>query len=655
MAKAKNWAIVVGINKYDRIGHLNYANRDAEAMAQFFRSSGFDRVFCFADGLEIEPDQGQSSTQPRSSDLTTFLHERCTTKTKPLSSGDNFWFFFAGHGKRIRDCDYLLPQDYNPAIPNHENFAISVSFVRESLLKSGADNVILLLDACRTEGDRSDALGIGDEQPGAITFFSCDRHQKAYEIEALQHGAFTAALLEGLAMPKSDKNCATVQRLNRHLRDRVPQLCQLHPEKPIQNPRTELDEWKYYLLLLPKVATEQDIVALENRALSAEVAENLDLAEFLWRRCVAATGGEDDNALDGFARVREKKAKRQFSTAQTVTIAQQQSPPVKPIEPPTASRSPSQPQPPRPTPPPVKPSLPIVIFHSVTLDATGKQTARKPGKVTFFIEEIGNDITLDMVQIPGGSFQMGATKSGFLGRKEEGASDDEFPQHQVTVKDFWMGAFVITQKQWTAIAHPSNKVKIDLELDPSNWKGDKLPVEKVSWYEAKEFCDRLSIKTGKAFDLPTEAQWEYACRAGTTTPFHFGETIDAKFANYRAQDYKELNWSGKYGQGSLGEFRQKTMPVDSFDPNAFGLYNMHGNVWEWCLDPWHSNYDGAPKDDRVWDASNDSGSNLRLIRGGSWCHSPGNCRSAYRNRYGPAGQSSLIGFRVVCLSSRGPS
>jgi len=280
-------------------------------------------------------------------------------------------------------------------------------------------------------------------------------------------------------------------------------------------------------------------------------------------------------------------------------------------------------------------------FHSVTLDATGKQTTRKPGSATYFSEDLGNGIVLDMVRIPGGSFKMGAVKG------EEEASDDEFPQHSVTVKEFWMGKFVVTQEQWKTIALLP-KIKINLNADPSKFKGGNLPVEKVSWDDAKEFCDRLSKKTTrKTFDLPTEAQWEHACRAGTTTPFHFGETITTNVANFNG-DYT-------YGKASKGTYRKTTMPVDSFDPNAFGLYNMHGNVWEWCLDPCHSNDDGAPKDDRVWDAFNDSRSNLQLLRGGSWGFNPGLCRSANRSYSVPASQFNLIGFRVVCLSSRGPS
>ena len=622
---AKNWAIVVGVNAYKSIGDLKYANRDAEAMRDFFNEAKFDRVICFADALA-------GGMPPSFTELEDFLQDQFTADPLPLAPGDNCWFFFAGHGKRIDDCDYLLPIDYNPRMANPEKRAISVNFVREALLKSGADNVILLLDACRTEGDRSDGMGIGEAQPGAITIFSCQRHRKAYEIEALQQGAFTSALLEALRMP-GERNCATVERLDLYLRDRVPQLCQLH-NKPEQVPMTLVEpRQKSYLILLPHFATDKDVDTLRMQAFQAfQLDKNLDLAEHLWGRvlamgyCAIAIRALQDIAVQRSNSDRQPKAE---------TIA-----------PPAASRSTSTPTPE----PPPKPKLPTFAFEVVTVDVTGQEIARKPGSATYFKEDLGDGVTLDMVKIPGGSFKMGAAKKGFLGSKEEGASDNEFPQHEVNVKEFWMGKFAVTQVQWKKIAS-WDQVNIELNPDPSNFKGANLPVESVSWHQAKEFCDRLSRlseKTGKTYDLPTEAQWEYACRAGTTTPFHFGETITTYLANFDG-DYI-------YGKASKGKYWATTIAVDSFTPNAFGLYNTHGNVSEWCLDPWHDNYDGAPTHGSVWNASNDSGSDFRLIRGGSCSDDPLDCRSADRNYYNPAGRYYFIGFRIVCSSlSRGLS
>jgi formylglycine-generating enzyme required for sulfatase activity len=158
-----------------------------------------------------------------------------------------------------------------------------------------------------------------------------------------------------------------------------------------------------------------------------------------------------------------------------------------------------------------------------------------------------------------------------------------------------------------------------------------------------EFCARISVHTGRQYRLPTEAEWEYACRAGTTTPFHFGETISSELANYQG--------STIYADGPMGEDATETTPVDHFGiANAFGLSDMHGNVFEWCQDHWHSNYEGAPTDGSAWLADDDEGS--RVYRGGSWCFNPWYCRSASRLNFEPGFDSDILGFRVVCSAPR---
>jgi len=175
---------------------------------------------------------------------------------------------------------------------------------------------------------------------------------------------------------------------------------------------------------------------------------------------------------------------------------------------------------------------------------------------------------------------------------------------------------------------------------------DQHPVENVSWWEAMEFCHRLSKRTGRTYTLPSEAQWGYACRAGTTTPFHFGDTISPELANYRGDV--------AYADGPQGVYREQTTPVGMFPANAWGLHDMHANVWEWCLDEWHESYEGAPTDGRAWvDAAERENSNeskkRRLLRGGSWSLVPRDCRSAFRSRLQPGLALNFVGFRVVCL------
>jgi len=233
---------------------------------------------------------------------------------------------------------------------------------------------------------------------------------------------------------------------------------------------------------------------------------------------------------------------------------------------------------------------------------------------------------------------------------ELGRYDWEGPQHEVTVSPFLIGRYPVTQAQWRAIAKREDlQVKQTLETNPSEFKGDEHPVESVSWYDAVEFCDRLSRLTKRTYRLPTEAEWEYACRAGTTTPFHFGESITTDLANYRGEDDEgDEDYPGHYGNGPKGIYRKETTPVRHFYPlaNAFGLCDMHGNVWEWCLDNWHNNYEGAPVDDSVWLTESDY--TTKVIRGGSWFGSPRDCRSASRFNYNPDNRLDDIGFRVVC-------
>ncbi|MEO0968185.1 MAG: formylglycine-generating enzyme family protein [Cyanobacteria bacterium J06639_18] len=276
-----------------------------------------------------------------------------------------------------------------------------------------------------------------------------------------------------------------------------------------------------------------------------------------------------------------------------------------------------------------------------------KTITRKTGLC--FTEDLGDGVKLEMVLIKGGTFTMGSPET------EEGSRDNERPQHQVTVPTFFMGKYQVTQAQWRAVASLT-QVKRELKPEPSYFKGDRRPVELVSWYDAVEFCDRLVQKTGLQYRLPSEAEWEYACRAGTTTPFHFGNTITTDLANYQGTDCEE--YSGSYGDGPKGVYRKETTDVGSFDAaNAFGLYDMHGNVWEWCLDDWHSNYEGAPTDGSAWIENNEqedeSDNHSRVLRGGSWSIFPGGCRSACRLNFVPVSDVNYsLGFRLVCGIAR---
>jgi formylglycine-generating enzyme required for sulfatase activity len=281
-------------------------------------------------------------------------------------------------------------------------------------------------------------------------------------------------------------------------------------------------------------------------------------------------------------------------------------------------------------------------FATVQLKKVESEVETEPsqGQGWQFLESLFSPemaFTLEMVQIPKGTFLMGAAEG------EDGAQDNESPQHSVTVPKFFLGKYQVTQAQWRAVATGLPKIEHDLNPDPSKFKGDTYPVEQVNWYEAVEFCQRLSQATGRDYRLPSEAEWEYACRAGTTTPFSFGELITTDVANY--------NGHHTYGQSPKGDYRKQTTPVGSFSANGFGLYDMHGNVWEWCFDLWHDNYEGAPTNGSPWVTGKEKS---RLLRGGSWYDYPGLCRSAYRYWVTPDFRDDSFGFRVCCSVARTP-
>ncbi len=268
-----------------------------------------------------------------------------------------------------------------------------------------------------------------------------------------------------------------------------------------------------------------------------------------------------------------------------------------------------------------------------------------------------------MVAIPEGSFWRGSPAF------EKNHQSAESPQQLVELEGFFLGQTPITQAQWRAVVEKIPPIEKELEAAPSDFKGDHRPVENVNWYDAIEFCARLSRLTGRAYGLPSEAQWEYACRAiqlrgqisledwneRYSQPFYFGATITGELANY---DASQIYQKEKKGKGS-----QETIEVKSFSPNQFGLYDMHGNVTEWCADPWHGSYTNAPVDGSVWDEDPEryldveksikellNTSRTRTRRGGSWSDTPGDCRSACRPNFNPGLANSRPRFSSLCVA-----
>ena len=262
--------------------------------------------------------------------------------------------------------------------------------------------------------------------------------------------------------------------------------------------------------------------------------------------------------------------------------------------------------------------LPLKIEYEESLKKVNTIVSEPELKSNLITEDLGNNVKLEMVTIPAGSFTMGSDESDY---------DDEKPQHQVKLQEFYLGKYPVTQEQYQAI----------MGNNPSKFKDNpKNPVELVSWDDAQEFCQKLNQKTGKKYRLPTEAEWEYACRAGTQTRYYFGD------------DEKQLGEYAWFDKNS----DSKTHPVGQKKPNNWGLHDMSGNVWEWCEDPWHDSYANKPEDiknngNSIWSDSNES---RHILRGGSWDYDSRSCRSAYR--FGSYADYGVYdgGFRLVLCS-----
>jgi formylglycine-generating enzyme required for sulfatase activity len=276
------------------------------------------------------------------------------------------------------------------------------------------------------------------------------------------------------------------------------------------------------------------------------------------------------------------------------------------------------------------------------LPATPQLTIQqRQGRNQYYDEILAAGVLpLRMMLIPAGTFTMGSPED------ELERSVSEGPAHPVRLAQFFMAKYPVTQAQWQVVANLP-RVEQELNPDPSGFKGERHPVEQVSWHEAVEFCDRLTLHTNRQYRLPSEAEWEYACRAGTTTPFHFGATLSTDYANYDGADQTD----GAYGPGTRRKYRLATTPVDQFGvANAFGLCDMHGNVFEWCYDHWHKTYQNAPIDGSAWLSSDQN--SLRVIRGGSWNSAQEECRSGFRTNDYPNDQFNGLGFRIVCSGSK---
>lgn len=278
----------------------------------------------------------------------------------------------------------------------------------------------------------------------------------------------------------------------------------------------------------------------------------------------------------------------------------------------------------------------VCEYSAILLNERAELEKRYIRQAHYYIEGIDN-VNFEMIAIPGGTFLLGSSEN------ELERNFDESPQQEISIPSFYLSKYAVTQAQWQAVS-ALPVIKHKLNSTPSYFTGENLPVEQVSWEEAVEFCARLAAKTGKSYQLPSETQWEYACRGNIIAPFSFGATITPDIVNY--------NGNNSYAKVLPGVFRRRTIEVGSLQiANPFGIYDMHGNIWEWCQDIYHSSYKNCPTDGSAWEDLADMPITWRVVRGGAWNSPAKQCRAAARHKLLPDIRSHHVGFRIICLIS----
>ncbi len=641
----KRYAILIGSSRFDKepkLPSLRCPENDVDGMHEIISAAelgAFTDTFVF-----------------KNSDNQTVLNQIAGILSD-ASNEDQVLIYYSGHGKRGRTGQLYL------TTANTENrilhtTSIPLPSLREIFADSNCKKIALILDCCFA-GAAGEAFKSGAEEKleefssgnGIYLLTASTANQTAVEKESDEYSLLTKHIINGVKTGAAARQGAphiSIEDIYNYVYRQVTAEGQQQPMRWAFNVRGEE-------LVMARIAAAFGVKRLKDfRVLLNEIEDELDDdLYFQALRIVKENQPERDKIyLTLLQELHEKKlslakfSSRWTKLAAQPSVPQQESKPTQPI------------QKPNPAPkiePEASKKLPLNFsFTTVKLDQRGKEIERQQLQANQFIEELAPDVNLEMVSIPGGTFMMGSdektVEQAFAEAKRynKDAKHEwftrELPQHKVTLSPFYLGKFTITQEQWRVIAADKTlKVARDLEADPAYFKNKpdsaQRPVEQVSWEDAEEFCARLAKKTGRAYRLPTEAEWEYACRAGTTTPFSFGETITPEIVNY--------NGEYPYAEAAKGKARGETIPVGSLGvANAFGLFDMHGNVWEWCHD-WFGEYEG---NDLVDPTGPKSGS-IRVLRGGSFLDNARHCRAAYRNYSTPDNRYFNLGFRCV-ISAR---
>ncbi|MBP7431739.1 MAG: SUMF1/EgtB/PvdO family nonheme iron enzyme [Candidatus Hydrogenedentes bacterium] len=580
------YALVMGNAAYADSRLLNPVN-DATAVSEALRDVGFD--------VALHTD----CTHEQMEESVRVFGERIRGAGAAL-------FYFAGHGMQVEGQNYLVPVDARIEAENEAKFrCLNAGLVLAKMENAGAAVNLIILDACRNDPFarrfRSAAQGLAsmDAARGTLIAYATAPGQVAQDTGAGEHSVYTGSLLRYLCEPG-----LRVEDVFKRVRAEV-MAATGDKQVPWENTSLVSDFYfaRAYAVGPGTGETRPPTVVTPSPPpppvpITGHLQVNVNVSD----AAVSVNGENRGTAGPG------APLNIQDLPAGTVTVV---------VEAPDHERA----------------ERTVSIVRNEWTQEVFELAAPGPDPGDVQTVDLGGGVSLELVWCPPGTFLMGGDQSpeevarlcgGLIA--EVDWFRDEQPQHQVTLtQGFWMGKCEVTQGQWERV----------MGNNPSYFKGDPLlPVETVSWEVCQEFIEKLNGRvSGGGFRLPTEAQWEYACRAGTTTPFPFGQTISTEQGNY------DGNYT--YGNGRKGVYREKTLLVGSFPANAWGLHEMHGNLWEWCSD-WFGDYASGT----VTDPAGPSSGNCRVVRGGSWDREPGFCRSAFRLGATPDSRNAHYGVRL---------
>jgi formylglycine-generating enzyme required for sulfatase activity len=626
--------VLIGVDDYTEVHKLRFAGNDQRALAEQLIASGFpqDQVFLLHD----------KATEKKYLPFRENIEKQLAIVLATVSPGDLVIVGFSGHGVQWEGKSYLCPEDTR--VDKLPATLIPLDSVYEQMVKCKAALKLLLVDACRSdllpEGRRSVVLSrsLGEfaavkESPpqGILLLSSCGPGQSSMEDAAFGHGVFVHYLLEGLRGKAANAeggvslaglyDYASLQTKKYVVRNfnevQTPaikgeingpfEICTVNSKTAPTSPR--------------EVSVSLTVHRGEEDGPPVEGAD-VGLVYMASDHASPLTIGRGRTDAEGKARIEAalSAAQQHGGTFEAVINADgvHKDWPL--------------------------PEFPTVLAWNVWLPnrPPRPKSPEQPGERT-----ITNSIGMKMVLIPAGEFQMGSSAdeikswNDWFKQQEDFKSvniDREGPQHRVRItRPFYLGAYTVTVGQFRKFVEDSGHGAGTSFIDKDkSWRNafpdqtDQHPVVNVSWDDAVAFCTWLSRKEGNAYRLPTEAEWEYACRAGSATRYCFGNDEEGKELGDYAW-YEKNSGSG-------------THPVGEKRANSFGLYDMHGNVWQWCAD-WcdRDYYAASPTDDPTGPSTGSS----RVLRGGSWNYPARHCRSAYRCGYGPGARINRLGFRVA--------